>query len=139
MRLAILALAAGASCLGAAAIAARTSPLTTPPPASGTGLSHAECFQPYEIWNRTIADDQTLLLNVDGRGTYRLTMKGRCLTNTSQYTDPISARGLRGAYSRICKPTDLKVTAARGRPCFVDSIAKMPAEEVAALPKKYQP
>ena len=138
MRLAVIAVTAGVSCLAVAAIAARTSPLTTPAPASGTGVSGAQCFRPYEVRNRIIADDQTLLLNVDGRATYRLTMTGRCLAGSSSNSDPISTNALPGR-STICAPKDVRVTAARGKPCFVDSIAVMPAEEVAALPKKYQP
>jgi len=140
MRLAIIALAAGASCLGAAAIAARTSPLTTPAPPSGTGVTGAECFRVHEIQNRVIADDHTMLVNVDGRATYRLTMKGRCLA-TATNSDPISTRALPGT-SRICKPADMDISISQSgsiRPCLVDSIAKMSPAEAAALPKKYQP
>jgi hypothetical protein len=42
----------------------------------------------------------------------------------------------------ICRPLDMDMAISRGgfeTPCIVDSIVKMSAEEVAALPSKIRP
>ena len=140
MRLALIVLAAAAVPLGAVAIAAaKPSPLG-PPPAAGTGLPSGECMRSQEIRNHTVVDKNTLLLNVNGKGVYRVTMRGACLAGAIS-SDPIITRSPPGS-TIICKPIDMDVAISNGgfaTPCIVESIAKMTPEEVAALPRKLKP
>jgi hypothetical protein len=135
----IIALAAGAAAVGSVAIAAKPSPLSAPP-ASGTGLPTGQCIRSTEIRNHTIGDRSTLLISVQGKGAYRVTMKGSCLAGATS-SDPIITRSPPGSII-ICKPIDMDVSISKGgfpTPCIVDSIVKMAPEEVAALPKKLKP
>jgi hypothetical protein len=137
---AVIALAAVAAVGSTAALAARTSPLATPSPASGTGLAQGECFRSHDIRNHTIADDKTLLVRVGNKGVYRITMAGSCLAGAIP-SDPIVTREPPGS-SIICKPIDLDISIARdgfSTRCIVDSVVKMKDEEVAALPKRLKP
>lgn len=139
MRLVIIALAASAAAIGTAAVAAKPSPLS-PTPASGVGLATGQCFRSSEIRNHTIGDRSTLLIDVQGKGAYRITMKGSCLAGATS-SDPIITRSPPGS-TIICKPIDMDVAISKGgfaTPCIVDSIVKMTPEEVAALPKKLKP
>jgi hypothetical protein len=139
-RLAIIALAASAAAVSTAAIAAKPSPLTTPPPPPGTGLPTGECFRSHDIRNHTIADRNTLLIDVNRKATYRVTMNGSCLAGAIS-TDPIITRNPPGA-SIICKPIDMDIAIGRdgfASRCIVDSIVKMTPEEVATLPRKLKP
>jgi hypothetical protein len=125
---------------GAPAMAAKPSQMPTPSPASGTGLSPDQCFQTRDIRNHTIGDRDTLLLSVQGKGAYRVTMKGSCLAGATS-SDPIVTRSPPGA-QRICRPIDMDIAISRdsfASPCIVDSIVKMSPEEVAALPKRLKP
>jgi len=145
MKLAIVALAASLGALSAAAtappaLAAKPPALTTPPPPSGTGLPTGQCFRSSDIRNHTIADKNTLLIDVRGKETYRITMKGGCLAGAIS-SDPIITRQPPGS-SIICKPIDMDVAISKGgfpSQCIVDSIVKMSPEEVAALPRKMKP
>jgi hypothetical protein len=139
MRLLIIALAAGAAATSGVALAAKPSPLS-PPPASGTGLPTGQCIRSSEIRNHTVGDRSTLLIDVQGKGAYRVTMKGSCLAGATS-SDPIITRSPPGA-TTICKPIDMDVAISKGgfaTPCIVDSIVKMAPEEVAALPRKLKP
>ena len=139
MRLVIIALAASAAAISGAAFAAKPSPLS-PPPASGTGLPTGQCIRSSEIRNHTVGDRSTLLINVQGKGAYRVTMKGACLAGATS-SDPIITRSPPGSQI-ICKPIDMDVSISKGgfaTPCIVDSIVKMAPEEVASLPKKLKP
>jgi len=140
MRLAIIALAAaGAASLGAAAMAARPSPLGPPPP-RGASLPSGQCFRSHDIRNHTLADDQTLLMNVNGRDTYRITVGGSCLGGAVS-SDPIITRNPPGS-DIICRPIDMDLAISKSgfeARCIVQSIAKMSPAEVAALPKKLKP
>ena len=139
MRLLIIAVAATAAAAGGAAIAAKPSPLT-PPPAPGTGLAGGQCFRSHDIRNHTVGDNKTLLIDVQGKGAYRVTMKGSCLAGATS-SDPIITRSPPGS-TIICKPIDMDVAISKGgfaTPCIVESIAKMTPEEVAALPRKLKP
>jgi len=145
MRLAIIVLAASAAALGTAtlattAIAAKPSPLTTPAPPRGTGLPSGQCFRSMDIRNHTFADKNTLLLAVNGKDTYRVTMNGACLAGAMS-SDPIITRSPPGSQI-ICKPIDMDIAISRNgfaTHCIVDSIVKMSPEEVASLPKKVKP
>lgn len=145
MRLAMIALAVTAAAVSTVAVAplalaAKTSPLATPAPPSGAGLAPGDCIRSTEIRNHTIADRQTLLIDVRGRDTYRVTMVGSCLAGALP-SDPIITRSPPGSMI-ICKPIDMDIAIGRdgfASRCIVDSIAKMSPEEVAALPKKLKP
>ena len=140
MKLAIIALAAASTAaVGATAFAAKESPLG-PPPAAGTGLPTGQCIRSHEIRNHTIADRQTLLLDVDGKATYRITVDGACLGGAVS-SDPIVTRQPPGS-AIICKPIDMDLAISKGgfeSQCIVRSIVKMSPEEVAALPRKLKP
>lgn len=140
MKLVIVALAASAAAVSTAAIAAKPSPLATPAPASGAGLSGGQCFRSHDIRNHTIADRNTLLIDVAGKGAYRVTMSGACLAGALR-SDPIVTRSPPGS-TTICKPIDMDVGISKNgfsTPCIVDSIVKMSPAEVAALPPKLRP
>ena len=145
MKLAIVALAASAAALSTAALttgalAAKPPALTTPAPPSGAGLPAGQCFRSSDIRNHTIADRNTLLIDVRGKETYRITMNGGCLAGAIS-SDPIITRQPPGS-SIICKPIDMDIAVSRGgfpSLCIVDSIVKMSPEEVAALPRKLKP
>ncbi|MBI1200494.1 MAG: hypothetical protein GC203_21750 [Phenylobacterium sp.] len=133
---AALVTAAGAT----AALAARTSPLKTDPPASGTGLQKGECIRSHDLRNHTIADDRTLLIRGRNDDVYRVTMAGNCLAGALP-SDPIVTREPPGS-PIICKPIDMDISIARNgfsSRCIVDSIVKMKPEEVAALPRRVKP
>jgi hypothetical protein len=145
MKLAIVVLAASAAAMSTAAattpaLAAKPPALATPAPASGTGLPTGQCFRSSDIRNHTIADRNTLLIDVRGKETYRITMKGACLAGAVS-SDPIITRQPPGS-SIICKPIDMDIAISRGgfpSHCIVDSIVKLSPEEVAALPRKLKP
>lgn len=141
MRLAFITLvgALAAAAIGTAAFAAKDSPLGPPPPDGGR-LERGDCIRSREIRNHTIADDQTILLNVDGRATYRVTVSGACLGGAVS-SDPIVTRNPPGS-SLICRPIDMDLAIAKDgfeSTCIVRSIVKMTPEQVSALPKKLRP
>jgi len=139
MKQAIIILAAAAAAVGTVAVAAKPSPLGPPPP-SKTGLPTGQCIRSHDIRNHTVADPRTLLINVNGRDVYRVTMAGACLSGAIS-TDPIITREPPGT-SIICRPIDMDVGIVKGgfeTKCIVDSIVKMPPEEVASLPKRLKP
>lgn len=142
MRLFVIALAAGATAVGGAAIAAKPSPIAAlgPAPAAGSGLPSGQCFRSADIRNHTIGDRQTLLIDVKNRDTYRVTMRGACLAGALP-SDPIITRSPPGS-TIICRPIDMDIAIGRdsfASPCLVDSIVKLTPEQVAALPKKLKP
>lgn len=145
MKLAIIALAASAAALSTvalstAALAAKPPALSTPAPPSGTGLPSGQCFRSTDIRNHTIADKNTLLIDVRGKDTYRVTMNGACLAGAIS-SDPIITRQPPGS-SIICKPIDMDISISRGgfpSQCIVDSIVKLSPAEVASLPRKLKP
>ncbi|WP_337187614.1 DUF6491 family protein [Phenylobacterium sp.] len=142
MKLPILALAvaAAATAIATGAVAQKPSALPTPPPPSGAGLAPGDCFRSSDMRNHTIGDRQTLLVDVQGKGAYRVTMKGSCLAGATS-SDPIVTRSPPGA-ALICKPIDMDISISRAgfpSPCIVDSVVRMTPEEVAALPPKLKP
>lgn len=138
MRLAIMA-AISVAALSTAAVAASRQAALGPAPAPGTGLPSGQCIRSHDIRNHTIADDRTLLVDVNNQ-TYRVTMSGACLAGAVS-SDPIVTRQPPGQ-SLICKPIDLDISISRGgftTPCIVESIVKLTPAEVAALPKRLKP
>ena len=114
-----------------------------PAPVDGTGLPSGQCFRSADIRNHTIADRSTLLLDVSGRETYRVTVSPGCLAGATS-SDPIITRQPPGS-SIICKPIDLDLGIARTGAgsfesrCIVRSIVKLTPEQIAALPPKLKP
>lgn len=136
LRLAIAA-ALGCAALSTAGIAAQPSPLAAPPP-SGTGLPNGQCILSRDVRNHTIADDHTLLFDVNGQ-VYRMTVSNNCLAAAVD-SDPLLIRNQGSIY--ICKPIDLDVSVGKGGAdsrCIVDSIVRMTPEQAAALPKRLRP
>jgi hypothetical protein len=132
--------AALSTALAAGALAARKEALSTPPPPKGTGLASGQCFRSHDIRNHVIAGERTLLLGVNGRETYRVTVDPNCLAGAMD-SDPIVTREPPGA-SIICKPIDMDLAVSKGgfgSRCLIDSIVKLTPEEVASLPKKMRP
>lgn len=141
--------------LGAAAALAACAPYYPPPPPPmagplppppaepyATGLSGADCFRSADIVNHTFGDDQTLYLNVRGRGVYRVEMTGACLAGTLQ-SDPILMRQPPGS-SLVCRPLDLDISLSRAgggftTSCIVRSISRLTPEQVMALPERVRP
>lgn len=141
MRLAIITLAAAATAgvLSTAALAAKQSPLG-PAPAAGVGLPSGQCIRTSEIRGHKIVDKKTMLINVNGRATYRLTMHGSCLAGALD-SDPIVTRKPPGT-EIACKPIDFDIAIGSDgftRPCIVDSVVKLTPDEVASLPPKLKP
>jgi hypothetical protein len=139
MRLVTIALGAAAGFALMAFAEPAPSPLPPAPP-SGTGLPKGECIRSHDIRNHTIADNQTLLLDVNHRNTYRVTLRGQCLAGAIA-SDPIITREPPGT-SFICKPIDMDVGIVKAgfeTKCIVDSIDKLTPEQIAALPKKLRP
>lgn len=137
MKLALITLAASAAAVSTLAVAASTSPLSPPPP-SGVGLPKGECVRTQDFRNHTVADSRTLLIDVAGKDTYRVTMRSGCLKSAVS-SDPIVTRSFT---STICRPMDLDIAVAKGdipTRCIVDSIVRMSREDVAALPPRLRP
>jgi len=140
MKPAIIALAVlGTAAVATAALAAKESPLGPAPPA-GTGLPKGQCIRSHEIRNHTVADHQTLLIDVNGSATYRVTVGGACLGGAVT-SDPIVTRQPPGSHI-ICKPIDMDLAISKNRferQCIVRSIVKLSPEELALVPKKLRP
>jgi hypothetical protein len=67
-------------------------------------------------------------------------MRGRCLTASSS-SDPIITRQRSGT-DLVCRPIDLDISISRSgfeSACIVQSITKLTATQVAALPPKLRP
>ncbi len=146
MRSAIIVLAASAAAISTAAIstaafAAKDESRLSAAPPSGARLPSGQCIRSREIRNHTVADARTLLLDVGGKATYRVTMYGACLAGAIS-SDPIITRNPPGS-DIICRPLDMDIGISKGGDfesrCIVESIVKMSAAEVAALPRKLRP
>jgi hypothetical protein len=140
MKPAIIALAVlGTATIATAALAAKQSSLGAEPPV-GTGLPRGQCIRSHEIRNHTIADDHTMLIDVNGQATYRITVGGACMGGAVT-SDPIITREPPGSHV-ICKPIDMDLSISKSgfeSRCIVQSIVKLSPQEVAALPKKLKP
>jgi hypothetical protein len=130
--------------LAAATVACSTNPRPvanlTPAPAPGTGLASADCFRSLDVRNHTVVDKRTLLIDVQRKGTYRLTASNSCLSGASNF-DPIITRQPPGR-DIICRPIDTDIAIGRDgfqTPCIIESIVKLTPAEVAALPPKLKP
>jgi hypothetical protein len=124
MKLPIAALAAAAS-FGTAAMA----------DAPTAALSGDDCVLIKDIRNHTVVDQNTMLLNVFGKGVYRVTTAQACFRSAVS-ADPI-AFNTRGR-EKICKASQLGLEARSGY-CGAQSIVRLTPEEAAALPRKLKP
>ena len=140
MKSAIIALSVlGTAAVATAALAAKESPLGPAPPA-GTGLPRGQCIRAHEIRNHTIVGSDTMLIDVNGSATYRITVSGACMGGAVT-SDPIITRQPPGSHI-ICKPIDMDLAISKNgfeSQCIVRSIVKLTPEELAALPKKLRP
>ncbi len=144
MRLAMIALCglAMASC----ATPPAPEPKLGPAPPDGTGLPKGQCFRSSDVRNHTVVDRETMLLRVQNRDVYRVTVSGGCLAGAFS-NDPIITRQPPGS-PIVCNPIDmdlgtLRLAGAGGAGfesrCMVRSIVKMTPEQLAAVPPKLRP
>jgi hypothetical protein len=111
-----------------------------PPPPPGAALASADCFRTSDIRNHTFADDRTLLVQVQGRGVYRIGMAGACLAGATS-SDPLIMRQPPGS-SIACRPIDLDIGVGRSgfeTRCIVESIVRLTPAEAEALPPRLRP
>lgn len=142
MKLALVTLAAAAT-----GLAACTDYPGPPPPGPAlaplpprAALAPGDCFRSSDIRNHTIGDDRTLLIDVQGKGAYRVAMSGACLAGAMS-SDPIITRSPPGSQI-ICRPIDMDLAIGKAgfsSPCIVDGIARLTPAEVAALPPRMRP
>lgn len=124
MKALVAALAAAVS-FGSAAVAGTAS----------APLSGDDCVLVQDIRNHTVVDQNTMLMEVFGKGVYRVTTAQACFRSAIS-ADPI-AFNTRGR-ERICKASQLGLHARSGY-CGAQSIERLTAEQVAALPKALKP
>lgn len=124
MKLPLAVLAASAA-LATAASAAAPAP----------DLTGADCILMRDVRNHTVVDQNTMLLNVYGKGVYKVTTAQACFRSAIS-SDPISFQTV--GREKICKAAHLGLQARSGW-CGAQSIVKLTAEEVAALPRKLKP
>jgi hypothetical protein len=98
-------------------------------------LSGDDCVLVQDIRNHTVVDQNTMLMEVFGKGVYRVTTAQACFRSAIS-ADPI-AFNTRGR-ERICKASQLGLHARSGY-CGAQSIERLTAEQVAALPKALKP
>jgi hypothetical protein len=116
----------------ALAVAASFGPAAMAGPAP---LSGDDCVLVQDIRNHTVVDQNTMLMEVFGKGVYRVTTAQACFRSAIS-ADPI-AFNTRGR-ERICKASQLGLHARSGY-CGAQSIERLTAEQVAALPKALKP
>lgn len=103
--------------------------------AGPASLSGDDCVLIQDIRNHTVVDQNTMLMEVFGKGVYRVTTAQACFRSAIS-ADPI-AFNTRGR-ERICKASQLGLHARSGY-CGARSIERLTSEEVAALPKALKP
>lgn len=123
----LIAAAAAAAMFGTAALAAT--------PAPGAQLADPDCILVRDIRNHTVVDQNTMLMNVFGKGIYKVTTAQACFRSAIS-SDQISFQTV--GREKICKAQQLGLQARSGW-CGAQSIAKLTPEEVSALPKKLKP
>lgn len=98
-------------------------------------LSGDDCILVKDIRNHKIADQNTMIMDVWSKGTYKVTMAQACFRSAIS-SDPISFQTV--GREKICKAEQLGVQARSGW-CGAQSIEKLTPEQVAALPKGLRP
>lgn len=102
---------------------------------AGAPLSGDDCVLVRDIRNHTVVDQNTMLMEVFGKGVYRVTTAQACFRSAIS-ADPI-AFNTRGR-ERICKASQLGLQARSGF-CGAQSIERLTSEQAAALPKALKP
>lgn len=126
MKLLIATLAAAAFATTAAAAAS---------PAPGAQLSGDDCILMRDLRNHTVVDQNTMLIDVFAKGTYKVSTAQACFRGAVS-SDPISFKTV--GREKICKAEQLGLSARAGW-CGANAIVKLTPEEVAALPKGLKP
>ena len=132
----------------AAAAAAVSSCADYPPPGppmeplpAGMAIAPGECFRTADIHGHTVGDDRTLFIDVQGKGVFRVAMRGSCLAGAVS-SDPLVMEQPPGR-ALVCRPMDMDLRISKGGgpalPCIVDQITRLTPTEVAALPPKLRP
>jgi hypothetical protein len=148
MKLTLILILGAAGALSACAEPYEPPPLPVVPVAAVVPVTPASgpladgCFHTRDITNHTIADDQTMYLNVNNRDVYRLVMSSACLAGAMP-TDPIVMREPPGT-PYACRPIDLDISISHSPgltpvPCIVQSMARLTPAEVGALPPRWRP
>jgi hypothetical protein len=138
----------GQLAIAAAAAVAVSSCADYPPPGPppeplpiGVAMAPGECFRTADIRAHTVGDDRTLFVNVQGKGVYRVAMRGACLAGAIS-SDPLVMEQPPGS-ALVCRPMDMDVRISKGGapalPCIVDAITRLNPTEVAALPPRLRP
>ncbi|WP_309087586.1 DUF6491 family protein [Phenylobacterium sp.] len=131
--------AAGLAACSAYPLSPPPEPLLPPAPA-GASLAGGDCFRTSDIRNHTILNSRTLLLRVNRGEVYRVTMAGACLAGAIS-SDPLVMNQPPGS-PIVCRPLDFDVGVSKGgipNRCIVESIDRLPPEQVDALPRKLKP
>lgn len=126
MKLLIAALAAAAT-FATVALAGEATPKAS--------LSGDDCILVKDIRNHKILDQNTIVMDVWSKGTYKVTTAQACFRSAIS-SDPISFQTV--GREKICKANQLGLQARSGW-CGAQSIVKLTPEEVAALPKGLKP
>jgi hypothetical protein len=98
-------------------------------------LAGDDCVLIKDIRNHTVVDQNTMLMEVYGKGVYRVTTAQACFRSAVS-ADSI-AFNTRGR-EKVCKASQLGLTARSGY-CGAQSMVRLTPEEVAALPRKLKP
>ncbi|MEO6339214.1 MAG: DUF6491 family protein [Caulobacteraceae bacterium] len=118
--------------------AAVTSSAVTPP---AKAAAAPQCFRQRDITSWRAVGDSQVNLQVNYRDVYRLDLNGRCTQLNSAF-ETIGVKSV-GAGDEICSGLQLDVIVpSQGRlefPCPVQSMTKLTADEVKALPKRERP
>jgi hypothetical protein len=131
--------ACGAALVSCADYGPPPEPLAPMP--AGMAMAPGECFRTNDIRAHTVGDDSTLFIDVQGRGVFRIGMRGACLAGAVS-SDPLVMEQPPGR-SLICRPMDLDIRISKGGspaiPCIIDTISRLTPTEVAALPPRLRP
>ncbi len=101
------------------------------------------CFRTSDITNHQIGDDHTMYVRTREGGVWRLAMAGSCLAAASS-DDPIVMREPPGV-PYACRAIDLDISirhmgsGGMATPCIVQSMTRLTANEVSALPDRLRP
>ncbi len=100
-----------------------------------------QCFFVRQWQGWKAPNDHTILINVTGRGIYRLDLAGSCPELTWPGARLISRD--RAGIGSICSPLDfdLKVSMEGGvaTPCIVSHMTRLSPEEAASIPPHFRP
>lgn len=104
-------------------------------PAAGGQLSGDDCILVRDIRDHAVVDQNTMLIDVWRKGTYKVTTAQACFRSATS-SDPIAFTTM--GREKICKAQHLGLHARSGW-CGAQSIVRLSPAEVAALPKGLKP